>query len=131
MGPAVAVSCVVYVGHGHGLDPGLLRLLCWLAAAAPIRPLAWRGDLLYASGVALKSKIKKGKPKNVQKGQKGKLSLMEALCDMCAGKTELCVMHAYDIQNHMPCSDVLVLFSWAQLLHISLTFLLSSEVFHV
>ena len=36
-------------------DPELLWLWCRLAAAAPIRPLAW--DLPYAMGMALKSKI--------------------------------------------------------------------------
>ena len=38
-------------------DPELLWLLCKLAVAAPIRPLAW--ELLYATGVALKSRKKK------------------------------------------------------------------------
>ena len=41
------------VGHRCGLDPALL----WhsLAVVAPIRPLVW--EPLYATGVALKSKI--------------------------------------------------------------------------
>ena len=46
----ITVSCGV--GHRHSWDPVLLWLWCWLAAAAPIRPLAW--ELLYAVGVALK-----------------------------------------------------------------------------
>ena len=39
------------MGHRGGLDPELLWL--WLAAVAPIRPLAW--DFPYAVGVALKT----------------------------------------------------------------------------
>ena len=54
-GSSVAVSCGV--GHRHGLDPVLLWLLCRPAAAAPIRPLAWKPP--YAMGAALKSKKKK------------------------------------------------------------------------
>ena len=51
------------VGHRRGLDPMLLWLWCRLAAAAPIRPLAWEPP--YAVGVALKDKTKqKGKPGN-------------------------------------------------------------------
>ena len=45
------------VGHRHDLDPKLLYLWCRLAAAAPIRPLAW--ELPYATGVVLKKKKKK------------------------------------------------------------------------
>ena len=37
-------------------DLALLGLRCWLAAAAPIGPLAW--ELPYAAGAALKSKNK-------------------------------------------------------------------------
>ena len=43
------------IGRSCGLDPELLWL--WLAAVAPIRPLAW--EFSYAEGVALKSKKKK------------------------------------------------------------------------
>ena len=51
------------VGRGRGSDPALLWLRRWLAAEAPIRPLAWEPP--YATGVALekakrqKIKIKK------------------------------------------------------------------------
>ena len=48
------------VGHRWGSD--LAWLWCRLAAVAPIRPLAWEPP--YASGVALKSKKNKNKPKN-------------------------------------------------------------------
>ena len=44
------------VGHRDGSDPVLLWLWCRVAAAAPIRPLAW--ELPYAAGVALKKKKK-------------------------------------------------------------------------
>ena len=40
------------VGHRHSLDLASL----WLAAAAPIRPLAWEPP--YAAGVALKRQKK-------------------------------------------------------------------------
>ena len=40
------------VGHRCSLDPTLLWL--WLAAAAPVRPLAW--ELPYVAGVFLKRK---------------------------------------------------------------------------
>ena len=30
------------VGHRHSLDPALVWLWCKPAAAAPIRPLAWK-----------------------------------------------------------------------------------------
>ena len=42
------------VGCRCSLDPVLLWLWCRLAAAAPIRPLAW--ELPYVMGVALKNK---------------------------------------------------------------------------
>ena len=42
------------VGHRHGSDPTLLWQWCRPAAAAPIRPLAWK--LPYAAGSALKKK---------------------------------------------------------------------------
>ena len=45
------------VGHRHGLDPSLLWLWWRPAAVALSRPLAW--ELLYVTGVALKSKKKK------------------------------------------------------------------------
>ena len=47
-----AMSCGV--GCRHGLDLEWLLLSLWLAALAPIWPLAW--ELPYAMGVALKSK---------------------------------------------------------------------------
>jgi len=40
------------VGHGSGSDLALLWLWCRLAAAAPMRPLAWEPP--YAAGAALK-----------------------------------------------------------------------------
>ena len=45
------------VHHRHGLDPMLLWLCCWLAATAPIRPLAWESP--YATSVALKNQQQK------------------------------------------------------------------------
>ena len=50
------------VGHRRGSDPVLLSLWFRLAAAAPIRPLAW--ELSYAAGAALKFFLKKEKNKN-------------------------------------------------------------------
>ena len=52
-GSGIAVSC----GVGHRSGSALALLWLWLAAVAPIRPLAW--ELPYATGSALKSeKIK-------------------------------------------------------------------------
>ena len=45
------------VGCRHSSDPALLWL--WLAAVAPIRPLAWEHP--WAADVALKSKTKQNK----------------------------------------------------------------------
>ena len=50
------MSCAV--GHRHNSDPTLLWPWCRLAAATPIRPLAW--ELPYAADAALK-KLKKKK----------------------------------------------------------------------
>ena len=50
----MAVSCGV--GRRHGWDLVWLWLWCGLAAAAPIRPLAWEPP--YAAGAALKKKKK-------------------------------------------------------------------------
>jgi len=60
-----AMSCGV--GRRHGSDLVLLWLWRRLAAAAPIRPLAWQHP--YALGVALKSKkkTKNKKPKQTNK----------------------------------------------------------------
>ena len=44
-----------------GSKPAMLWLWCRLAAAAPIRPLAW--EFPYATGVALKGKKIKNKNK--------------------------------------------------------------------
>ena len=49
------------MGCRRGSDPALLWLWRRLAAAAPIRPLAW--ELPYAVGAALKKKKKKKKKK--------------------------------------------------------------------
>ena len=51
------------VGHRHGSDLALLWLWHRLAAAAPIRPLAW--ELPYATSAALE---KNQKPKTKQTG---------------------------------------------------------------
>ena len=51
----VAMSCGV--GHRCGSDPARLWLLYRLAAAALIRPLAWK--IPYATGAALKKAKKK------------------------------------------------------------------------
>ena len=51
----MAMSCGV--GCRCGLDLALLWL--WLAATAPIRPLAW--ELPYAAGMALKEEKKEGR----------------------------------------------------------------------
>ena len=45
------------VGCRRGSDPTLLWLWCRLAAAAPIRPLAW--EFPHATGTALKQKKNK------------------------------------------------------------------------
>ena len=45
------------VGHRHGSVQAWLWLLCKLAAAAPIGPLAWEPP--YAASMALKSKKEK------------------------------------------------------------------------
>ena len=59
IGSGVAVSCSV--GHRCGLD--LVLLWLWLAAVAPITPVAWEPP--YGAGVALKSKNQKqNKTKN-------------------------------------------------------------------
>jgi len=61
-GSSIATSCGI--SHRCSSDPAWLWLWLWCrpAAAAPIRPLAW--ELPYASGVALKSKLKT-KTKNI------------------------------------------------------------------
>ena len=53
----MAASCGV--GHRCGLDPTLLWLWCRLAAAVPVRPLAW--ELPYATRAALKKRKKEKK----------------------------------------------------------------------
>ena len=53
-GSGVAVSCSA--GHRHGSDPALIWLWGRVAAAAPIRPLAWEPP--YATSAALKRKQK-------------------------------------------------------------------------
>ena len=58
----VAVSCDV--GRRFGSDPEVLWQWRRLAAAAPIRPIAWK--LPYAVGAALK------RPKKKKKGKKKK-----------------------------------------------------------
>ena len=55
----MAMSCGV--GHRRGSDSVLLRLLCRLAATAPIGPLAWNPP--YATGAALGKTEKKKKKK--------------------------------------------------------------------
>ena len=54
-GSSIAMSCGI--GHRRGSDSELLCLWLWLAAVAPIRPLAWEPP--YAVGMALRSKKKK------------------------------------------------------------------------
>ena len=56
------------VGRRLSSDPALLWLWCRLAAAAPIRPLAW--ESLHAASAALKIKQKKKKRKEKTKKQK-------------------------------------------------------------
>ena len=56
------------VGLRRSSDPGLLWL--WLAAAVPIRSLAW--EFPYAAGVTLK---RKGKKKKIQ-ADKRKLEVL-------------------------------------------------------
>ena len=69
---ALPVNCGV--GCRHRSDPVLLWLFCWLAAAAPIDPLAWKPP--YAPGAAVKrakkpqktqTKTTQNKPKNKTK----------------------------------------------------------------
>ena len=50
-------------GRRRGSDPALLWLWCRLAAAAPIRPLAWEPP--YAMGAALEKAKKKKKKEGV------------------------------------------------------------------
>ena len=59
----VAVSCGV--GCRHGSDPELLWLWCRLAAAAPIRPLAWEPP--YAAEAAQRNSKKTKNKTNKQK----------------------------------------------------------------
>ena len=55
------------IGRRRSLDLALLWLWCRLAAAAPIRPLAWEPP--YALGAALeKTKRQKNKNKKIFKG---------------------------------------------------------------
>ena len=63
---SVAVSCGV--GHRRSLD--LMLLWLWLAAVAPIGPLAW--ELPHATSAALKRKKKKKKNKKPKKLQSNK-----------------------------------------------------------
>ena len=58
-GSSIAFSCGVCrsCGVGHASDPALLWLWHMLAAAAPIRRLAW--ELPHALGSALKKQKKK------------------------------------------------------------------------
>ena len=53
------------IGHRLSSDPALLWLWCRLAATAPIRPLTWGPP--YATGIALKSKMKKTSKKQTNK----------------------------------------------------------------
>ena len=55
MGSGIAMACGI--DHRRGLDPALLWLWHWPAAAAPIRPLAWQ--VPYAVRVVLKGQKKK------------------------------------------------------------------------
>ena len=50
-------------GVGHRCGSDLAWLWLWLAALAPIRPLAW--ELPYAEGAALKKRRKKKKKKRI------------------------------------------------------------------
>ena len=59
--PALPLSCGM--GGRHGLDLALLWLWHRLAAAAPIRPLAW--ELPYAVGMALKSLVNVSLPMSI------------------------------------------------------------------
>ena len=64
----IAVSCGVDCRCGS--DPVLLWVWHRLAAAAPIRPLAW--ELPCAAGAALKSKTAKNKNRLKNKSKEGK-----------------------------------------------------------
>ena len=63
----MAVSCGV--GCRRGLDPALLWLWCRLAAAAPIRPLAWEPPYAMAAAQE-KAKSQKKKKKKERKKKK-------------------------------------------------------------
>ena len=65
------------VGRRLHLGSTLLGLWCRLAAAAPIRPLAW--ELPYAMGMALKRKEKKRRKEG--KGKKKEVGEAVALGD--------------------------------------------------
>ena len=65
---SLAVSCGV--GRRCSLDPALLWLLCRLAAAVPIRTLAWEPP--YAVGSALKRQKRKWKCRDNEGQKEGK-----------------------------------------------------------
>ena len=69
------------VGHRHGSDPTLLWLWCRLAAAAPVRPLAWEPP--YAVGVALEKskKTKKQNKKKKRERERGRITLLLSMGD--------------------------------------------------
>jgi len=69
------MSCSV--GHRRSSDLTWLWLCCRLAAAAPIRPLAWEPP--YAMGVALKSRKKKMKEVNLKRLHTIRLQLYDIL----------------------------------------------------
>ena len=86
-GFSVAVSCGV--DHRHGSDLTLLWLWCRLAAAAPIRPLAW--ELPCAGGVALKRQKQTNKQKTREREKERERFSTDLLHDVI---TLFCVWHA-------------------------------------
>ena len=67
----------------HGLDLALLCLWHRLAAAVPIRPVAW--ELPYTTGVALKRKKKKTKTPNNNNNNPFKKEFHQAIYEMFRG----------------------------------------------
>ena len=85
------------VSHRHGLDPMLLWLWRRLAATALIRPLAW--ELPYATGMALKSKTKFKKNKNLGNKKKSAIVLI------FIKNTHLCVENMKYVNRLMVVSE--------------------------
>ena len=69
------MSCSV--GHRHGSDPTLLRLLWRPVAEAPIRPLAWEPPYAMEAALEKAKRQKKKKKKEIIQTIKNKLTVTE------------------------------------------------------